>query len=160
MTAGIQRYQLPGLALFGLAVAHGLVTWPLAPTLALFVGGVVIATLLEVIGVQAGLLRHRFRPRVAGVPVTIILGWPTVTYLFYRVALVVLPVGVGAAGLAATLATLSDVVVDPVMVRRGAWEYPESPISRPRVGGVPWWNFAAWPAAVFVTALIPTVVMM
>jgi len=159
VTAELQRYQLPGLTLFGLTVAHALVTWPLAPTLALFVGGAAIATPLEVIGVRVGLLRHRFRPQVAGVPVTIILGWPTVTYLFYRVALVALPAGIKAAGLAAVLATVCDAVADPKMVRRGAWEYPESAISRPRFRGVPWWNFAAWPVAVFVTALIPTAAM-
>lgn len=118
-----------------------------------------IATPAEVIGVRTGLLKHQFRPQVAGVPLSIILGWPTVTYLSYRVALLGMPVGVEAAALAAVVATLADAVADPIMVRRGAWNYPTSALSRPRLAGVPWWNFAAWLGAIFSTALIPTVLL-
>lgn len=144
--------------LCGLALAHALLTWPLATVVALFGGGVLVAAPLEAIGVQAGLLEHRLRPQVAGVPLAVVAAWPTVVYVPYRVTLLVAPSPVAAALLAAAVATLWDAAVDPVAVRRGLWTYPASPVSRPRFRGVPWWNFVAWPCVVFATAMLPALV--
>lgn len=155
---GRRRNRLVTLALCGLAPAHALFTWPLVTVVALFGGGVLVAAPLEMTGVRAGLLEHRLRPQVADVPLAVVAAWPTVVYVSYRVALLVAPSPVAAAVLAAAIATLWDAVVDPVMVRRGAWTYPPSPVSRPRFRGVPWWNFVAWPCVVFVTAMLPTLV--
>lgn len=74
--------------------------------------------------VRAGLLQHNLTPRLVGVPVTVLFVWPAVVYVWYRVALLVAPVGVAAAALAAVFATLVDALVDPNGVRDGAWEYP------------------------------------
>lgn len=153
-----QRNQIPAVVLFALTLTHALVTWPLPTTAVLFAGGVAVAFPLEVIGVKAAILQHRFRPQVVGVPLTILLAWPAVVYPSYRLALLMTPAGTTAAALAAVIATLWDIVTDPIMVRRGAWTYPESPISRPRFYGVPWWNFATWPCVVFATAMLPSLV--
>jgi putative membrane protein len=150
------RDQVPNVVVFLFALAHALWTWDLRATLALFLCGMAVAFALETLGVGLGLLRHNFEPQVAGVPVTVVLAWPGVVYVAYRLALVVTPAGVPAAALAAVVATLWDAVTDPGMVERGAWTYPESPVSDPRFRGVPWWNFVAWLAVVFVTALAPT----
>jgi hypothetical protein len=95
---------------------------------------------------------------LAGVPVTVLLVWPAVVYVAYRVAALVVAPGVPAAALAAVLATAGDVFTDPNGVRDGIWRYPESPVSEPRYRGVPWWNFVGWIAIVFLTALFPVVV--
>ena len=153
----LDRYQLSNVGLFLVAAVHALVTWPLRTTTALFFGGVAIAFVLEVGGVALGLLEHNLRPQIAGVPVTILLAWPSVVYLVYRVALLVAPDGVPAAALTAVLATATDVVTDPNGVSDGVWEYPESRVSRPRYRGVPWWNFLAWLVIVFVTAMLPSI---
>ncbi|MFB6079952.1 MAG: carotenoid biosynthesis protein [Haloferacaceae archaeon] len=125
---------------------------------ALFVGGVGIAFAFEAVGTNVGLFRHRMRPQIASVPVTILLAWPSVVYVAYRIARLVTPAAVPAAALAAAIATAGDALVDPAMVERGAWEYPETAVSHPRFRGVPWWNFAGWLVIVFVTALLPAFV--
>jgi putative membrane protein len=102
------------------------------------------------------MLRHNYRPQVASVPVSILLAWPAVVYLFYRGALLVAPAGAGAAAVTAVAATLVDAITDPILLDRGAWEYPEWVLSEPRFRGVPWWNFVGWLAITFVTALLPT----
>ncbi|MFB6150843.1 MAG: carotenoid biosynthesis protein [Haloarculaceae archaeon] len=153
--AAHRRFQASNLVMAGVALAHALATWPLRATAALFLGGALLAFALEFVGVRAGLLRHRLSPQVASVPVSVVAAWPATVYLFYRLALLV-AMGVRAAALAAVLATAVNVAVDPRMVERGAWSYPESPVSRPRYRGVPWWNFLAWLVVVFVTALFPT----
>ena len=153
-----RRLGLTNVALFVLALGHALLTWPLGATVALFAGGLAVAFVLEAAGVRSGLLRHHLRPRVAAVPLPILLAWPAVVYVAYRVARLVLPSGAGAAALAAVLATAADVVADPRGVEAGAWEYPDAPVSEPRFRGVPWWNFAAWLAVVFVTSLLPAAV--
>lgn len=154
----LRRYQLTNVGLFLVALAHALVTWRSRATVALFVGGALVAFALEVVGVASGLLEHNLRPRVLGVPVTIVLVWPSVVYLAYRVALLVAPAGVEAAAVAAVLATATDVLTDPNGVSEGVWEYPDASVSRPRFRGVPWWNFVGWLVIVFVTAMIPSVV--
>ena len=152
-----RRYVRPILLLGALALGHGLLTWPADRTLALFVGGAAIAFVAEVVGVQLGLIEHRLEPQVLGVPVIVLLGWPATVYVTLRLALVALPLGVGAALLAAVLATLQDVVLDPRGVEDGAWRYPRVPVSVERYRDVPYWNFAAWFVISFVTALLPVV---
>ena len=150
-----RRYAWPILGLGAVTLAHGLLTWPADRTLALFVGGAAIAFAAEVVGVQLGLLEHRLEPQVLGVPVPVLLAWPATVYVALRLSLLVLPVGVWAALLAAALATLQDVYLDPRGVEDGAWRYPRVPVSADRYRDVPYWNFAAWFAVSFVTALLP-----
>lgn len=153
----LYRHQLTNVVLFVLAVSHALVTWPLRATIALFAGGMGIAFALEVLGIKLGLFRHSFRPQIASVPVTILLAWPAIIYIAHRLALLVTPAAIPAAGLTAVIATVADALAEPRMIDRGAWEYPETAISQPRLRGVPWWNFVGWLGIVFVTALLPTV---
>lgn len=152
----LRRYQVTNVGLFLVTFAHALLTWDLRATLALFVGGALVAFVLEAIGIAVGLLTHNVRPQLLGVPVTVLLAWPAVVYLAYRVALLAVPGGARAAALAAVVATAADVLMDPNGVRDGVWEYPESRVSDPRFRGVPWWNFLAWLVIVFVTAMLPS----
>lgn len=153
----LRRYQLTNVGLFLVAIVHALVTWPLRATIALFVGGTLIAFVLEAVAITAGILEHDLHPQIAGVPVTVLFAWPSIVYLTYRVALFVAPSGVQAAVLAAVLATVVDVLTDPNGVDDGVWRYPESALSEPRYRGVPWWNFVAWLVIVFLTAMLPSV---
>lgn len=154
----VRRYALITTAVAAVALAHALLTWPLADVVVLFVGGTLLAFAGEAVVVRLGLLEHRMRPRVAGVPVAILVAWPMTVYVCYRIALLVVPGGVPAAALAAIVGTLADVVMDPVGVEDGVWTYPEDPRSTPRFRGIPWWNFAGWLANVFVVAMLPSVV--
>lgn len=150
-----RRFVLGSLGLAAVALAHALATWTLRSVAALFIGGAAIAFAAEVAVVRLGLLRHHVRPRVAGVPLAVVPAWPATVYAFYRAASLVVPAGVEAAALAAVAATAFDVVADPLGVSAGHWSYPDSPASRPRLGGVPWWNFVGWSAIVFATAMLP-----
>ena len=138
-----------------LALVHAVGTWTPRRTAALFVGGAAIAFVAEAVVVRLGVLRHHTGPRLAGVPVAVVLAWPATVYVFYRAASLVVPPGVPAAGLAAVAATAVDVVADPVGVEAGHWSYPEAAVSRPRLRGVPWWNVVGWLAIVFATAMLP-----
>ena len=151
-----QRYGRAIVALGVVAVAHALWTWPAERALAVFVGGAAIAFAAEVAVGQAGLLEHRLEPQVLGVPVLVLLAWPATVYVCLRLALVVLPLGVGAAVLTAVLATAYDVVADPRGVEDGAWRYPRVPLSARRYRDVPYWNFAGWLVVSFLTALLAT----
>lgn len=150
-----RRYAGSQVALFCLALAHALLTWPLRNVLALFLSGVVVAFALEAPVIRLGLLRHNLRPLVAGVPVSVLLAWPAVVYVAVRAAGLVVDGAAATAALAAVLATLFDAVADPQAVGESAWEYPDTPVSDLRFGGVPWWNFAGWLAVVFLTAMLP-----
>jgi uncharacterized membrane protein len=146
------------VALGVVALAHALLTWPPQRALALFVGGAAVAFAAEVVGVHLGLLEHHLEPQVLGVPVVVALGWPATVYVALRLSLLVLPLGIGAALLAAGLATLQDVVLDPRGVEDRAWRYPRVPVSSHRYEDVPYWNFAAWFVISFVTASLPAIV--
>lgn len=152
-----RRYGRPILLVVVAALGHGLLTWPVGRTLALFVGGAAIAFAAEVVGVQWGLVEHRLEPQVLGVPLVVIGAWPATAYVALRVALLVVPLGVGAAVLAAVIATLADVVLDPKGVEDRAWRYPRVPVSSSRYQDVPYWNFGAWLVITFLTALLPAV---
>jgi putative membrane protein len=152
-----RRYVVSQVGLFLLTLAHALFTWPLADTLALFAGGIAVAFLVEAPSVRVGLFTHYLRPKVAGIPVSILIAWPAVVYLAVRVASLVVEGPIAVAGLAAVLGTLADALVEPGAVEDGAWRY-STMIPGPRVRGVPWWNAAGWLGVVFATALLPTLV--
>lgn len=154
----LHRYQYTNVALFAVALPHALLTWPIRETGALFLGGLAIAFAAELAVVHTGLVDHNLEPQIASVPVAVLLAWPSIVYLCYRLALLAVPAGVQAAALAAVIATALDVLTDPNGVSEGVWEYPESPISRPRFRDVPLWNFLGWLAIVFAAAMLPTVV--
>lgn len=153
--ATARRYVGTQIGLFLLTLAHAVLTWPLSEVLALFGGGIAVAFVAEAPAIRAGLFTHHLRPKLAGVPVSILLAWPAVVYLAVRAASLAVDGPVAVAGVAAVLATLADAAVEPGAVRDGAWEYAET-IPGPRVRGVPWWNAAGWLGVVFVTALLPT----
>ncbi|MFB6362341.1 MAG: carotenoid biosynthesis protein [Halobacteriales archaeon] len=153
------RYSGP-MGIIGLAsVAHAIAFWPTQAVGALFVGGAVIAVSAELIGVWAGVLEHRLEPQVWGVPVPIVVAWPGTIYLALRLAQLVVATGPQAAVLAALFATAIDLVLDPIGVRDGAWQYPEAAVSRHRYLSVPYWNVLAWLLISVLTALLPTVIV-
>jgi putative membrane protein len=152
-----RRYVGSQIALFLATLLHALLTWPPSETIALFAGGIVVAFAVEAPAIRVGLFTHYLRPRVAGIPVSILLAWPAVVYLAVRTASLLVDGTIAVAGLAAVIATLADAAVEPGAVRDGAWAYADV-IPGPRVRGVPWWNAAGWLGVVFVTALLPTLV--
>lgn len=153
-----RRYAMTSLGLGAAALGHGLLTWPVDRTLALFVGGAAIVFAAEVAGQQWGLVEHELVPQVLDVPVLVLLAWPATVYVTLRLALFVVPLGLGAALLAALVATLSDVVMEHQGLADGAWRYPRHPWSTARFRGVPYWNFGAWLGLSFLTALLPALV--
>ena len=114
------------------------------------------------------LLRHRTRPRVAGVPVAVVLGWYCAVHGSLTLAerlLVRSSLG-GAARrwvlppLAALIGTSLDLVLDPAGLDAGLWEWRidgsyatevEGPNGRM---GVPLVNFLGWLALVGGAALV------
>jgi putative membrane protein len=150
-----KRYVVSQAGLFLLTFAHALLTWPLADVLVLFVGGAAVAFLVEAPAIRAGVFTHHLRPRVAGIPVTILLAWPSVVYVAVRVASLLVEGAVAVAVAATVLATLADVAMDPPAVADGAWEFRGEWIPGPWFREVPWWNFAGWLVVVFVTAMLP-----
>ncbi|WP_435118341.1 carotenoid biosynthesis protein [Halolamina sp. C58] len=152
-----RRYVGSQIALFLATLLHALLTWPPAEAVALFAGGIAVAFAVEAPAIRAGLFTHHLRPKLAGVPVSILLAWPAVVYLAVRAASLVVGGPVAVAWLAAVLATLADAAVEPRAVRDGAWAYADV-LPGPRVRGVPWWNAAGWLGVVFVTALLPAAV--
>ncbi|MFW5935269.1 MAG: carotenoid biosynthesis protein [Halolamina sp.] len=152
--ATARRYVASQVGLFLLTLGHALLTWPLPETAALFAGGVAVAFAVEARAIRAGLFTHYLWPRIAGVPVSILLAWPAVVYLAVRAASLVVDGPLAVAGTAAVLATLADAAIEPRAVAAGAWTYADV-IPGPRLRGVPWWNAAGWLGVVFVTALLP-----
>lgn len=153
-----RRFQLTNLVLAGLALGHASLTWPWRATVALFVGGALLAFVAELVVVRGGLLEHAIEPQVFGVPVSVVLVWPAVVYVALRVALLVTNPGLAAAGLAALMATAFDVLTDPSGVAEGVWTYPDHRLSALRFYDVPWWNFAGWLVIVFASAMVPIIV--
>lgn len=150
-----RRYVAGQVGLFVLALAHALLFWPVRDALALFLGGIVVAFAFEVPAIRVGLFSHHLRPRVLGVPVSVLLAWPAVVYVSVRLAGLFVVGDVATAAVAAVLATLFDAVADPPAAAEGAWNYPDTAVSDPRFRGVPWWNFAGWLLVVFLTAMLP-----
>ncbi|MDH5020945.1 carotenoid biosynthesis protein [Halobacterium rubrum] len=138
------------LALWAVALATAVVTWPVEATVALFAGGAVVAFLAELVVVRAGWLEHHVGPKLLGVPLYVLAGWTGTVYVAYRVALLVAE-GWPAVALAAVLATAYDVATDPQGVADGHWTY-HTDLGGPSYRSVPWWNFAGWLAVAATTA--------
>lgn len=108
------------------------------------------------------LLRHRTRPRVAGVPIAVLLGWYCAIRGSYAVAgraLARLPLSESARGralppAAALVGTSLDLVLDPVGLDAGLWEWRGDSVYAREVRGangrrgVPLVNYAGWLALV------------
>lgn len=117
-----------------------------------------------------GLLRHRTRPRVAGVPVAVILGWYCATHGSFALAERLLarlsPDGAtrrrALPPLAALVGTSLDLVLDPAGLDAGLWEWKvDGAYAREVAGangrrGVPIVNFLGWLALVWGTAYART----
>jgi uncharacterized membrane protein len=138
------------LALWGVALATAVLTWPLEAAVALFVGGAAIAFAAELAVVQLGWLEHHVGPKLLGVPLYVLAGWTGTVYVAYRVALLATE-GWPAVALAAVLATAYDVTADPRGVADGHWTY-HTDLGGPSYQGVPWWNFAGWLVVAAATA--------
>ncbi len=131
-----------------IALAHAVLTWPLAATVALFIGGTVVAFVAEAVAVNSGWLDHHLGPKLLGVPLYLLLGWTGTVYIAYRVALLWFDGWTAVLG-AAMLATAYDVLSDHRGVAEGFWSYTDD-LPGPRFRGVPWWNFLGW---VIITGL-------
>ncbi|MGM0399451.1 MAG: carotenoid biosynthesis protein, partial [Halobacteriota archaeon] len=68
-------------------VVHAIFTWPWGATIALFIGGAIVAFLAEAFVVNLGWLEHHVGPRVAGVPLYLLFGWVGTIYVAFRVVL-------------------------------------------------------------------------
>lgn len=137
-----RRFAATTVALGAGTFLHGLVTWPVRATIALFAGGAVIAFVAEAVVIHLGWLEHHIGPQVFGVPLYLLAGWPAVVYLAFRIARLV-ATGLPAVLLAAVLATTYDIVTDHQGVESGHWTYTDD-LPGPRFRGVPWWNFVGW----------------
>lgn len=129
-----------GLGILGLV--HAAATWPMEATVAVFVGGAVIAFIGEVIVIQLGWLEHHIGPKVLGVPLYVLPAWTGVIYIAFRVTLLSSS-GMIAVILAAGMATAYDVLTDHQGVERGHWTYTDASPG-PSHRGVPLWNYAGW----------------
>lgn len=109
-----------------------------------------------------GLLRHRTRPRVAGVPVAVVLGWYVVIQGSFAVARRVLerpsPDGRTSRAtlppVAALIGVSLDLILDPAGLDAGLWEWSRDGSYAPEIegangrGGVPIINYLGWAALV------------
>jgi len=124
-----------------------------------FALGVGLPTVGEVLATgPLNLLRHRTRPRVAGVPVAILLGWYCAIRGSYAVAgraLARLPMSEPARRkalppVAALVGTSLDLVLDPAGLDAGLWEwrwdgaYAQGVEGANGRSGVPLVNYAGW----------------
>jgi uncharacterized membrane protein len=138
-----------------LSVAHSLRTRGTLRTLLFAALGGGIPFLGELLAIHVlGLLRHRVRPQVGGVPLAIALGWFNVGYNVFAVAEHVLTrAGEGerlAAPIAALAATDLDLLLDACGLDLGLWEwnnggsYATEIVGPNGNRGVPAFNFAGW----------------
>jgi uncharacterized membrane protein len=109
-----------------------------------------------------GLLRHRTRPRIAGVPVAVVLGWYSAVHGSLTLAARILsrlPLSEGSRGrmlppLAALVGTSLDLALDPAGLDTGLWEWNSDGAYAPEVEGangrrgVPLVNYLGWLALV------------
>lgn len=131
---------------------HALVTWPLAATLALFVGGAAIAFLAEAVVINRGWLEHHIGPKILGVPPYLLFGWTGTIYIAFRLSLLVTESWLAVVATAA-LATTYDILIDHRGVGDGHWSYTDE-LPGPRYRGVPWWNFVGWLVISGLTAAV------
>lgn len=150
-----RRTFVTGMLGFGIAaIVHAAVTWSVEAAFGFLVVAVGSAFVMEWLIVRLGALVHHTQPAVRGVPVAVLAGWVGATYLWYRVAVLVVGVSAVTSVIAATLATAADASVDHRGVEAGLWTYhPRTVIPGPQIRGVPWWNFAGWFVLTFLSAL-------
>jgi uncharacterized membrane protein len=108
-------------------------------------------------------LRHHVRPRPAGVPLAVALGWYNVGYNAYSVAEHLLArAGTGGRTVtpaAALAATNLDLLLDPCGLDLGLWEWSRggpyaAEVDGPNgASGIPAYNFAGWIGLVSAAAL-------
>lgn len=148
--ASSRPFAASAVALGVVALAHAALTWPAAATVALFVGGAVVAFVAEAVVIDLDWLEHHVGPKVLGVPLYVLFGWTGVIYGAFRLALLAVE-GWPAVLLAAAIATGYDVLTDPRGVADGHWTYTDD-LPGPRHREVPWWNYAGWVVITTVTA--------
>jgi putative membrane protein len=128
---------------------------------ALFAGAtLLVPTLLEWIGTRYGRIFGRYHyteaagpQAVPGVPWLIVIMWPVMIYPSWLAAVAVMRIvgwehEVMAVALTPLFATLIDLVLDPVAVQDGLWQWRK----KGKWFGVPRTNFDGW----FVTVLVTT----
>ncbi|MFB6170401.1 MAG: carotenoid biosynthesis protein [Haloarculaceae archaeon] len=128
-------------------VAFAATDWGVRDALVFAALAVALSFLAEAAVVRLGLLEHHVRPQVAGVPLAALCGWVGVTTFVVRGAYLLewyFPAWLPTPVLAGLFAVLVDGLVDQRGVDAGAWTYPDHPLSDPRSGDVPWWNYAGW----------------
>jgi uncharacterized membrane protein len=108
------------------------------------------------------LLRHRTRPRVAGVPIAVVLGWYGIIHGSFAVAWRVLerlPLGERSKRkalppVAALIGVSLDLILDPAGLDAGLWEWNSEGAYAPEIqgangyGGVPLINYFGWTALI------------
>jgi len=159
-----ERTVPPGLAatlfllLLSAVVLCGVLAQGTGAFFTLFALGVAVAGVTEAVALRNGMVGNysysaRLGPLLLGVPVTVAVMWGIIAVAVYWSALPAMAFILGAAGpvktwwvrllfslLAAFIATVFDLVMDPVMVRGGFWRWEHS-------GGwygVPVANFIGW----------------
>ena len=153
----------------GLSLAGSIHTRGLRRSLALLVLGAGPPMVGEVLATgPLRLLRHRTRPRVAGVPVAVVLGWYCAVHGSLALAERVLArSSVGEATkrwtlppLAALVGTSLDLILDPAGLDAGLWEWRVDGFYAKEIEGangrrgVPLVNFLGWLALVGGAALV------
>ena len=145
-----RRFAGTTVALGLVSLAHALLTWPLAATLAFFGGGAFVAFVAEAVVIKLRWLEHHVGPKVADVPLYVLFGWTGLVYVSFRIALL-LTGGWTAVAAAAVLATTYDALTDHRGISDGHWTYTDD-LPGPRPRDVPWWNFTGWFVISFATA--------
>ncbi|MDW8367998.1 MAG: carotenoid biosynthesis protein, partial [Abditibacteriales bacterium] len=118
-----------------------------------FVLALSAAFVAEYVGVNyLHLLTHQVQPQIANVPTAILLGWYVALAASYALASALWR-GVGAWGAAVgtgMVATIYDLVVDPLGLAQGWWvwhqggSYAPSVLGANNIAGIPWGNFVGW----------------
>jgi uncharacterized membrane protein len=145
------------LIVTGLSLIHSLRARGLRRTLLFAALGNAVPVLGELLAVKVlKLLRHHMRPQVKGVPLAIALGWYNVAYGTFAMMECILRVSSSHEGsralapAAALTATSLDLLLDPVGLGVGLWQWSvdgqyaaevEGPNGK---HGVPLLNFAGW----------------
>jgi len=167
---GISRIMLACAALgAALNLAASIRTRGIRRSLVLFALGVGLPMAGELLATgPLGLLRHRTRPRPAGVPVAIVLGWYGAIHGSFTLAERVLSrlavdersKGMALPPLAAVIGTSLDLALDPAGLDAGLWEWKADGADAPEVEGVngrrgvPLVNYLGWLALVGGAALL------
>lgn len=140
-----------------LGIIFAATDWGIRDALVFAALAVGLSFLAELVVVRLGLLDHHIEPQVAGVPLAALCGWAGITAFAVRAATQFgwyFPSWLPTPILAGLFAVLADAFVDQRGVDAGAWSYPDHPLSEPRSGDVPWWNFVGWLVLTALLALL------